>query len=339
MKTISEIITNNDSNDSYWFINIFYAIGGILSAIFLLLLTYVSFTDILNSNSAMMLIGIIFIAFSYFTSSKENTNFAKYFILTFTLTGGAILVTALLLKLNLENHNNGLLIMLVYSILFFLISSSIHRFISAFLILSSGYYFCIYFNIVFLYTSILFLRLTWFWLYEYKDSKYTHHKQIFAYALVIFILFVTSNNGIIIEKTLMITKSTFGFVIPNYLSIFTYYTMGLLTIFVFCVKYKFKVNISIFILIGAFLFYFTQPTGISIAEPFIVILLAFFRKNKILMTFGILGMLNNLWTYYYISNIDFLSKSKLLLIFALVILILTSVLHIYIKKLKREEYA
>ena len=57
------------------------------------------------------------------------------------------------------------------------------------------------------------------------------------------------------------------------------------------------------------------------------------------MTFGILGMLNNLWTYYYISNIDFLSKSKLLFIFALVILILTSILHIYIKKLKREEYA
>ncbi len=57
------------------------------------------------------------------------------------------------------------------------------------------------------------------------------------------------------------------------------------------------------------------------------------------MSLGILSMLNIIFNYYTIDYIDFLLKSTLLLIFGLVTLLLAFILHVYLKKQKKENYA
>ena len=339
MKTLTDIPEKNNSSNSYWLITIFHAIGGILSAIFIVLLITTSFPGIFNNHFVMMLFGVIFLIFSYFTMTKKNTKFAEYFIFAFALIGGGLFVIGLIMMISAKGYSIGLIIIFTYSILFWLIPSLLHRFISVFLILSGSYYFCIYFNIEILYSSLLFILSTWFWLYKYKDSTYISNKQIIGYTLLFFILITTNNHEIVLQQNQFIYKSSFSSFVHDYLLIFIYYVTGLLTISMICLKYEFKLNIIISIVLGTFLFYFTQPTGISLAEPIVVLLLAFLRKNKILMVLGTLSMLNIIYTYYAITYIDFLSKAKLLSVFGLVILILAFILHIYLKKQKGEIYA
>jgi|LGOV01.1.fsa_nt_gb hypothetical protein len=336
MKTLAEIITKNNSKNNYWFITIFHAIGGILSAILIMLLIPASIPSILHNDYVMILSGIVFIVFTYFTTTKENTIFAEYFIFAFTLAGGALVTVGLIMILSAKSYAIGLLIVFVYSILFFFIPSLLHRFMSALLILSGSYYFCMQFNIELFYTSILFLLSIWFWLYEYNDSTYIYEKRIFAYALVLFVLFITNNHEIVTQLSQKTGKSS---LISSYIPIFFYYIIGLSSISLFCYKYEFNLKISIFMLVGTMLFYYTQPTGISLAEPLFIILIAFYRKNKILMSLGILSMLNIIFNYYTIDYIDFLLKSTLLLIFGLVTLLLAFILHVYLKKQKKENYA
>ncbi len=330
MKTLTSIILEKDSKETnYWFINIFHAIGGVLTAIFIILLIGTSFSSIFNNYLAMLILGAIFLFFSFIGMAKIDTKFAEYFVLIFALVGGGLIVAGLVQMLSLKSCGIGIVIALVYIVLYVLINSIVHRFISFFLVLLGSYYLFVHFNLESLYSSFLFILTTWLWVYKNVEKKHLSLASIASYTLIFFVLFITNTHDLLIQQIhYMSTYNLF----PQSFLMFIYYIVGPLAIYILCRKYRLNSYTTFALIVGTILFYYTQPLGIDIAKPTIVLLIAFYRKSGVLTIFGTLSLIYSVYIYYAITFVDFLTKSKQLAIFGLTVLTLTLILHLYLKK-------
>ena len=328
---------SNSLNDASWFIVTFHVLGGILSAIVILTLLYFLFPNMLDSPFAIALLGFLFLIFSTIILLRGAKPFIEYLALTFAFIGGLLLYLFLSEIFHLKDYSKALLLTVFYFGLFFLIPSLIHRFISALVVLSSLYYLSFYLGLDRLYSDILLILLTLLWLNEYKSLKYSQHKRMFAYAMTLFILFFISNYASIewnnFYYIMRSEEVVFWNISISSMFIF-YYLTPIVAMVMLLLKLNIKWNSLLFwgIIVGTIFFLIIQFGGISFVYPLMVTLLGFYSKNRLLMGLGILGIIYNLIYYYTFIYIDFISKSKFLLIFGISLFFLALVLHLYLEK-------
>ena len=334
---LEESIHEMRVKDSSWFIVLFHAIGGVLSALLFMLLFAFPLHDLLDEPILMLIMGCIVLGFSYVSFSKGKSDFLEYFALMFALLGESLILFALGELFYVEEKSAILGVMLIYMVLFFLFSSSVHRFLSAYVVLFAGAYFATLYHVDFLYVGMLFLLSIWLWLHEYDYLKYIHHLRMLGYALVSFFLFFHGlTESFIFEEfryTLFGAK-TESESIFQYFYLLVYYGVGLGAMAMIYLKHKEKPNYMLFILLmlGTGVFYWIQPLGMAIAQAMTILLLSFTSKNRLLMGLALMAMFHKLFSYYFLMFIDFISKSWSLLFFGVGVLLLAYILHLYLKQ-------
>ena len=330
--------------ESSWFILVFYAISGGLSAILILILLLFTLQGIFDNVIAIMFMGSLLLGAAYMMLGNNQSDFLAYFALIFAFAGEASLLFGLGELLHIERGTAIFGLMVVFTVLFFLFDSTLHRFMSALVVLYSIFYFAMMYNFMFLYSSILTLSMVWLWLNEYINIKYFKEQQIFGYALVIFVLFISSDIYTLaihefgVEMMLDMDQSIhLSSVIYTMIRFAT--VMGAATMILLKFGLKIEEKLTIFVLMATALLYYVEPMGLSVLIPLFIVLIGYYGHNKILMFLGIIAMILSIFSYYSLMFVDFSMKSKMLLIFGVVMLILVFILHRYIQKQEGEHHA
>jgi len=333
-----------EAKDSSWFIVLFHSIGGIISGLLILILLAIPLHDVADSSFTMIVFGILLLGFSYFLMQKDKSDFLEYFALVFSFTAEGLIIFGFG-DLELFSINMALFLLLIFqTILFFLFNSMLHRFISSLIIIVLGFYFFALFSVDFIYQGILLVLMTWLWLNEYNYLKYINHLRMFAYALVIFLLISDKSTALMWIGELkydILAQEDLLSDMNHKLSYLFYFITNLSVMSMIYLKqsleFKNKVFISLFF--GTFMVYFFQPIGLELTTSIIVLLLAFIGQNRVLWTLGILSSIYNIFSYYNLLYIPFMTKSLGLLEFGLIVLILAALLQWYLKKYKGESHA
>jgi uncharacterized membrane protein len=99
-------------------------------------------------------------------------------------------------------------------------------------------------------------------------------------------------------------------------------------------KFNIKWNEKLFtaMMLGTFVFYYVQPLAVNLSLPMLILFLAFYGSNRVLMVLGTLGMLQSIFSFYDTFIFDFIFKAKYLLVFGLIVLFMTFLLHLYLGK-------
>jgi len=330
--------------ESSLFILVFYAISGVLSAVLILIVLLFTLQGIFNSVVAVMITGLLLLGLAYVMLHKSNSDFMEYFALIFAFAGEAFLLFGLGELLHLERGTAIFGLLIVFTVLFFLFDSTLHRFMSAFIVLYSIFYFAMMYNFLFLYSSILVLLMVWLWLNEYAFVKYFKEQQVFGYALTIFVLFISSgiSNFVIYEFNFTampdIDKHMY---VPGIIYTMVHFAtvIGAVVMILLKLGLRMQEKVFIFTLVATALFYYVEPIGLSLFEPLFAVLIGYLVHNKILLVLGVLAMIVSIFSYYYLMFIDFTMKSQLLLIFGVVVLVLVFILHRYIVKQEGKHHA
>ena len=341
------LLSQNDKenllkDDTSWFIVIFHAMGGILSAFLLLFILAFMLNDTLDSAPFFLFTGCLLLGLAYLILSSERSDFLEYFALIFALSGEGMLFFGTAELLELEKSTAVGLVFFLYLGVFFLYRSTLHRFASALIVLLAIFYFAVMVNIHFFYVELLILLTVWVWLNEYSNLKWIHHKRTIGYALVVFILFsmpmsysmvfIELSPDILVEESLFMT-------LFDYLSMPIYYLLGVSVMAMILLKFnlKWKDKLFISLLLATAAFYYVQPMSVNIAEGVLVLILGFYGRNKILMTLGVVGLIQNIFSFYNIYYLNFIEKSISLFVFGVLVLILALLLHLYLNK-EEEHY-
>ena len=324
--------------DTSVFILIFHAIGGILSSFLVLALLLLTMEGVFDEPVAMSIIGIIFIVLSFLVLRNNTNDFLAYFALVFTMTGGYIFLIGTGELLGLNSSMMVLLALVMSVILFFLIEMPLHRFFASLGILGSSFYFAAKVDLMFFYADLLSILMVWIWVNEYKNVKYLKHLHVFGYALVVFLLLAFSDMTMMRMSDMGIgiypDAESSILALPNYITMTLYYVVGVVMMAMILFKFGLGIKDKLFLalLFATVVFYWVEPVGLDVSLSFFIVLLAFYGQNLILMVLGVFGMIQSIFSFYTLTYVDFMTKSKMLLLFGTVVLVLAFVLHLYLKK-------
>ncbi|HIP29237.1 MAG TPA: DUF4401 domain-containing protein [Campylobacterales bacterium] len=338
----NNLLTKNAKNKkeeepNSWFILLFQALGGGISAILLLILLGFGLFGFFDEPFALMVVGVIFFGFAYMLLRNEQTNFLEYFAIVFAFMGEGMFLFGIG-EAFMPEINVALLLLALFSLfLFFVISSTLHRFLSALVFLGVVTYFAMLWHVQVYFFAFLSILMTWLWLNEYKALKYLNELRTFAYALVLFLLvFANMSSNLILADLSYELLPNQAFSEENYSPFheYLYYLVGLVSMAMILLKLNIKWNQKLFsaMLVGTFIFYYVQPIGVDVSLAMLILLLAFYGSNRVLMVLGTIGMIQSIFTFYGTFIFDFIFKAKYLLVFGVIVLFLTFLLHLYLGK-------
>jgi len=331
-------INGDDMKESSVFIVILQAISGMLSSILILAFLVLTLEAVFESAVAMVVLGLFFVGLAYILLRKNNNDFLEYFALVFAIAGEWFLLFGLgeLLPLNETMSIAG--IMLAFIVLFFIIDSALHRFISALIVLWAGYYLSMLFNLSVFYYALVTLGMVWLWLNEYRHISKMKYMQSLGYASVIFLLYMTMAKMQLSEFAYGLNILPFRdeniIEIPSFVYSIVHFLMVAISTGMILKKLGLTVQDKLlwFMGVGALIFAFAQPTLLSLFLPMLVLVLAFYGQNKVLYILAFVAIVLNIFSFYHMTFIDFMTKSKNLVVFGMIVLVLALVLHLYLKK-------
>jgi len=331
-------IDGDDIKESSVFIVILQAISGMLSSILILAFLVLTLGIVFESTVAMVVLGLLFLGIAYMLLRKKSNDFLEYFALVFAMAGEWFLLFGLGELLQLNETMSIVGIMLTFMVLFFIIDSALHRFVSALIVLWAGYYLTMLFNLSVFYYALVTLGMVWLWLHEYSHISKMKYIQSLGYACVVFLLYMTMAQ-------MQLSEFAYGLnILPfreeNIIDIpsFVYSVVHFLMVAISTGMILKKLGLSVqdkllwFTGIGALIFAFSQPMLLSLFVPMLVLALAFYGQNKVLYILGFVAMVLNIFSFYYMTFIDFMTKSKTLVVFGSIVLVLALVLHLYLRK-------
>lgn len=310
---------------SPWYVKVLLAFSGWLAALFLLGFIGTGFRFVFENPAAAFITGGMMISGVFVVLRISKNDFVEHLALAASLAGQALVVYAIF---DISNRNEKLAWLLVVMLqvpLAVCMPNFVHRVFSSFVAAFA-------FNMaltVWGWPHIAgaggMLLAAWCWLNEFRYPHQMRRIQSIGYGLVLFLLQL--------KGTTLLGYQTLGWQsTPNQSGLWTKPWVGevltgavtLYVVWQLLHRYGQGISerISITALLGAFFLCAASLEVQGITIGMAIMLLGFAGANRVLLGLGIVSLLFNISSYYYLLDASLLAKSRTLLVVGLVLLAL-----------------
>jgi uncharacterized membrane protein len=307
------------NDDSPWYINVFMAACGWLAALFMLAFLILADIVKLDTTISLLFLGSLFVGSAFFMLKKSPSEFVIHLALAGSVTGQVLIVIGLFNVGSSADAFNFAAIATMQCLLAFVMPSYIHRVMSGYFATLALGLFLSEIQLASIYSGILLFFVALMWLNEFTFSPHIKQLQAAAYGATV---------GVIQFKTSLLfagsgtwQQEQFSALSPwidELLNIFVLYYIVLQLVkhrhlpFVKKIDSQLRlsnktVGIALLALITFATFY---AQGIALGLT--ILLLGYSAKNTALFVLGVIAMIVNLSSYYYLLDITLLNKSLIL---------------------------
>jgi uncharacterized membrane protein len=310
-----ELNDNFGQRQSPWYIKLLMALCGWLSAVFLFGYVGFSFVSIFDTQTGLIIVGTIMVcgAYVFLTASVSESDFKEHLGLAISFAGQVLLAIAVFF----EGFNNSAfawaMLTVLHCVLAWFMPSFIHRMMSAYVATFCLSMLMAAIQLSAFYSGVVLLLVALLWLNEFNVGRHIRKVQAIGYGAVL---------GVIQFKTLTMfarhdqtwSQDTLPLINP-------WLDEGLnIVVLLFIVNLIVKYKNLVFsarqrVLAASLLLLVCVSTFFAngIVCGLVILLVGYAIQNRTLWVLGIISMLVNLSSYYYLLEISLLHKSFILM--------------------------
>lgn len=295
-----------------WYLRVLSGFCGWLAAFFLLSFLGLVFPFLYKNQGAMFFMGGLYIVTAFGIFRQKSNDFVEHLGLAVSLTGQFYIAFALFSSTGI-NHALPLLIMTLFQIaLSILMPNYIHRILSAYFATVSLSLLMGILHMSSFFSAVMLLLIAFIWLNEYTLTRKVSALQAIGYGLTI---------SLIQFKTSMLFSFTNTWQQEGLPIVNAWLDEGLNTIVLLFVIYLMRNKDKLFLpqkdkWIAIALFVLLVVMNVfanGIVCGFTILLIGYGTHNRALTILGVVALLINLSSYYYLLDLSLLSKSVVLM--------------------------
>ena len=304
----SELNKSSANNVSPWYIRVLSGLCGWLAAWFLVGFVAAGFYSFFESPSLVATTGVFMIVGAYFILQHDNDDFIEQIGLAISMAGQLFICFAVFSFSGLDETFSFLLLTILQVMLALIMPNYMHRFLSAYFATVAFALLMESLQLSSLSSSVLLLIVACIWLNEFSFTRNVSAMQAVGYG---------STIGLIQFKTSMLFSHTNTWELQELPTVNVWLDEGLNTIVLLIVFYLMKkahilvfdqrdkwIAISLLVLILV-----ANIFANGIACGIAVLLFGYATQNRALLILGVVAILVNLSSYYYLLELSLLTKS------------------------------
>lgn len=295
-----------------WYVDVLLAISGWLSSAFLLAFAALSFSWLIDSPNASLIVGISLLSLAYWVLKRHTHSYVVHLALSVSLVGQLLILISLFADTQLENTSYWLIITVMEAILAAVMPNRLHAFFSA---AAAVIGLDIVLNLVglpYLTNSLALAFAAWLWLGEFHSKIDVPRHRAIAYGCSLAIIILSAINQF--DSSTIFSWFDIdqpAAVVPNYILKITIVIPLLLIVFQLLKRYQAPPlrQTSMVIYSATILIALISIPAYGIASALALLTLGWSASNRLLTTIGIAALLLFICGYYYQLEFTLLEKS------------------------------
>lgn len=309
--------------ESPWYVKALLAFSAWLAALFTLGFIGMGFKFILDSGIASFITGGVMVGGAYAILRMPKNEFFEHLALAVSLAGQALIVWAIFAFTKVSDEMAWVLVALLHIPLAVFMPSFVHRVLSSFIAAFAFSTALTSMGAPYVFSSVIMVFASWLWLNEFRYPQHMRKIRAIGYGLVLAL--IQLKGTALFGYETMGLRSTY-----NQPELWVQPWMGevlasAVTLYVVWQLLQrrgqaISERLAITALLGTLLFCAVSMEARGITAGMVVMLLGFAGGNRVLLGLGIMSLLFNISSYYYLLDATLLAKSQTLLIVGLVLL-------------------
>jgi len=301
--------------DTPWYVKVLLALSGWLAALCLFAFFGMLLKSLLFNSAISFIIGSVLIGAAISVLRLHKKEFYEHLAIATSLTGQALVVFAMTNYLKGSSETVWLLIALLEIALLFVIPNFIHRVFSAYFATVALTFLMLSIGVSFIFSITLVFFTCWLWLNEFRYPQHMKMIQAAGYALLLainqlntlalttYISFSSKLHQVHPEAWVQPWMSEFPIAIPMLYVVWQQLKRN---------GHRITELFSIMILAATVMINVISMEVGGLNEGILILLLGYAGSNRVILGLGIITLLVNLSSYYYLLETTLLVKSQIL---------------------------